>query len=161
MRSIRVRVPVYVSAFLLLVGIALVAQATTPVTRSQMESFVYTALAGAGVCIFGSFWVLLTYINARLERHVSRLEKAVEGVGVMMRDHHVDPQAHPIGSATRLDPIHAKLEVIDHSLTALLSEHRVIRETEDEVCKLIRKKADEKRKTDPNGFNPIPLRGDE
>ena len=52
---LRLRAPVYVSAVLLLVGIALAAQATQPVTRSQMESFVYLTVAGAAVSIIGAF----------------------------------------------------------------------------------------------------------
>ena len=147
-RRLRLRVPVYISALLLLAGIALVAQATTPVTRSEMESFVYVVVAGAGVCVVGSFWILLTYINGRVEAHISRLERAVEEVGVMMRDHHLDPLAHPVGSANRLEPINRKLDSIDHALTELITEHRVIRDTEDEVCALIRKNAAARRRTD-------------
>ena len=143
-----------ISFGLLLTGVTLTATATTPVTRSQMESFVYVVVAGAGACLVAAFWVLMLTITGRTERAVERIVAALEA-------HHEDPLAHPAGSANRINPVMERLDLIEQRLekthdvlVELHAEHRVIRATEDEVCTLIRARADARRKTDPDGFDP-------
>lgn len=117
---LRLRVPIYTSAILLFAGIALAAQATTPVTRSQMESFVYVTLAAAGASIIAAFWILIGFVTARVEKsldsHVTRLEGMVRGFADVMKEHHEDPLAHPRGSAQRLDPLTGKLDALGRAL---------------------------------------------
>lgn len=126
----RVRVPIYTSALLLCVGLALAAQATQPVTQSQMESFVYASLAAAGVSIVAAFWILISFVTARVEKsldqHVTRLEAMVAGFSRVMQEHHEDPMAHPRGSAVRLDPINAKLDSLGHILGTVHEQTAVL-----------------------------------
>jgi hypothetical protein len=129
-RSLRLRVPVYASALLLLVGLALAAHATQPVTRSQMESFVYVVAAGSGSAILAAFWLLLTFVTSRVERtlekHVGRLESMVSGFAECMRDHHEDPMAHPRGSAVRLDPMNAKLDALGNAVASVHEQTSIL-----------------------------------
>lgn len=179
LRRLRLRAGIYISALLLFAGLALGVQATQPVTRSEMESFVFTTLAGAGIAVVGSFWVLLQSTIGRTEKaadvRLERVEKLVGDLVAAMKAHHEDPLAHPAGSANRIDPINARLDELREALqqthdvvTALHAEHQVIRGTEDEVCAVIRSLAGKRdpnespkprRKDDPSGTDNRPLRG--
>lgn len=79
-RRLRARASVYLSAILLLVGIALTAQATQPVTRSEMESYVLGTGVAGGAAIFGAVWVLLQSKTGRIEQ---ALDKLAEGQSEM------------------------------------------------------------------------------
>lgn len=129
-KRMRLRVGVYASALLLLVGVALIANATTPVTRSEMEAYFWERMAAGGGVLFAAVWVLLQSKTSRIEQ---MLDKLAEGQ-VMTRD----------------------------ALTGLISEHKMIRENEEEVCAVLRlrraERQDQQRHGDPDGFDPTGLR---
>lgn len=168
----RLRVGIHLSALMLIVGMALVAEATQPVTRSQMESYAQWLFGTGLTTMAGAFWVLVNWINNKtretLAASIDRVEKQVANLTALMHEHHIDPLAHPLGSANRIDPINEKLERMHDDLTQLIAEHRVIRGSEDEVCALVRMMAQKrdpadspkpKRQDDPNGVDHRPERG--
>lgn len=111
----RLRAGVYFSALLLLVGVALTAQATQAVTSSQMHEYVLTSLGAAGVVVFGAFWVLLITISGRSEKalmaSVQRLEKAVAEFTSALKEHDGGEHAHwPISE--RIDEIDKRIDAI-------------------------------------------------
>ena len=172
LRRLRLRAGIYVSALLLLVGLALAARATEPITKSQAEAMIDSRLAAAGVLVFGAFWVLLLTFTGRQERALTasilRLEAAVASFTKALADHDASPLAHTAASEHNHDPMNAQAGRIEEKLDALILEHRVIRGTEDEVCHAIRSLANQKRspadspnpkrKTD-SGDDYTPLRG--
>ena len=170
-RDLRYRAPVYLSALLLLMGIALVARATQPVTQSEMRSFVYETIAAAAVLVVGAFWILLTTINGRTERTlteaVNRLESAVQKLIVGLEAHNSDPLAHSAASEHNHSPMNDKLDLMDerqqkiHDIVlGLKAEHDLIRSEEDELCAILRRRKEEpRRKSDPEGFDASKERG--
>lgn len=170
-RRLRYSAPVYVSAFLLLVGISLVAHATQPMTESQTKAFVFETVAAAGVVMFGSFWILLNTLVNRVERslssHVDRIEKALDDALSGMKDHDDNPRAHSAASEHNHKPMNDQMTQIESKLDQLILEHRIIRGSEDEVCKFVRSMAthrDPKDSPKPkregdSGDDYTPLRG--
>mgnify|MGYP000893684675 CR=1 FL=1 len=171
-RRVRFRAPLYIAWGLFFLAWTIAARATTPVLESHMREFVYWTIGVVIFSLVGAGGAFVSYLNARMERSferaIGRLEKNVEDLGEMLRSHHLDPLAHPIGSANRLDPINEKLDVLHDSLTQLLTEHRIIRGSEDEVCMLVRSLAQKrdpmesaatKRHDDTNGLDHRPERG--
>lgn len=130
---------VYLSAMLLLVGMSLAAHATQAVVEAGVSrAEMYATIGGTGAAILGAFWLLLG-------SHTSRMEKSVEALVSVMKEHHSDPMAHPAGSATRINPVMDKLDKLAESIAAthtevvaLRAEHNVIRDSEQEVCAMVK-----------------------
>ena len=70
---LRRRASVYLSLGMLLAGYALVAQATTLVTKSQMESYVMGVGLTGGAVVFGAVWALLQSKTGRIEELLDKL----------------------------------------------------------------------------------------
>lgn len=170
-RRLRYSAPVYVSAFLLLVGISLAAHATQPMTESQTKAFVFETIGAAAVVTFGSFWLLLNTLVNRVERslsaHVDRIEQALDDALAGMKAHDENPRAHYEASEHNHKPMNEQMNSIETKLDNLLMEHRIIRGAEDEVCKFVRQMAthrDPKDSPKPkregdSGDDYTPLRG--
>ena len=122
-RRLRSRALLYVSAILLLVGVSLTARATQPVTRSEMESFVYVTLAVSAGALIGAVWTLLSYHLGRLERMfdrgVARLEAAQSVSHEALRMHNDDPLAHVAAAEHNHGPILDRLDEIEARLGAI------------------------------------------
>lgn len=179
-RRLRAQAGIYVSALLLCAGVAL---ANDPVTQSQMRSFVYETVGGAAVLVLVSFWALLIFFNARAERSleaaitalketnddtkkaltdsVNKLEFGIEKMLDGLHLHAVDPLAHPAASEHNHGPMNEQSKRIEQKLDQLILEHRVIRGSEDEVCKFVRSMAtaSPKRADDPPDFDGTKRRG--
>ena len=116
LRRLRARVPVYLSALMLLVG-ATLALANEPITRSQAESMIDARIAAAGVIVFGAFWVLLLTISGRSEKalaaSIDRLDKTVAEFKRALETHNESPFAHGPASEHNHAPLMAKLERIE------------------------------------------------
>lgn len=117
---LRARIGIYTSAILLLVGAAVAAQATDPITRSQAESMMDGRLAAAGVLVFGAFWVLLLTISGRSEKalvaSIQRLEKAVATFADALARHDESPFAHRAASEHNHLPLEAKIDATKKDL---------------------------------------------
>ena len=116
LRRLRARVPVYISALLMLIG-ATLAVANEPITRSQAESMIDSRLAAAGLVVFGAFWVLLLTISGRSEKalaaSIDRLDKTVAEFKKALELHDSSPFAHGAASEHNHTPLMAKLERIE------------------------------------------------
>jgi hypothetical protein len=106
-----------------------------------------------------------------MERVIGHVTEKVGTLSELMQDHHLDPLAHPAGSANRINPVMERLAELDNRLrqnhellVKLHAEHTVIRGQEDETCRLVRQLADFKknaarrRATDPPGFDATSVR---
>ncbi len=87
LRRLRARASVYLSALLLLAGLALAAQATTPVTQSQMEAYFWERFAAGGSLLFAAVWTLLQSKTSRIEQSLDKqsevlghLKEALDGL---------------------------------------------------------------------------------
>lgn len=160
MVRLRMRAGVYISGILLLLGLALAAQATTNVTRSEMESFVLAALGGAGVVVFGAFWILLITISGRSEKalmkSVERLENAVAAFAAALAAHDNSPYAHQSASEHNHGPIEKDIHDLKMELDGF------IRWCHEHQCPALPRNPESsphpKRKTDSKD-DYTPLRG--
>jgi hypothetical protein len=174
-RRLRSRVPVLVAWGGLLTVAACIVEATEPVTRSQMEAFVYRSMASviSIAVLFGAG--AIAWLLAR-DRDISgkrfdTLAESVERVLSALASHDENPRAHGVASDRNHDPIHAELsglrEVqseIAERLGALLAEHHVIRANEDALCTMLQRRdptlsPHPRRASDPEDFDGRALRG--
>ena len=123
MVRLRARSGLYLSVLLLLAGVSLTARATQPVTRSEMESFVYVTLAVGAGALVGAVWTLLSYHLGRLERMfergVERLEASQSRGHDALREHNEDPHAHAAAAEHNHGPILDRLDEIEARLGAI------------------------------------------
>jgi hypothetical protein len=150
---------------------------TQYVTTEEMHRFVVvTFLSGAGVVLGGLavvFSMVTRYrdseMHAAIEANAATVQSNAEQISElikMMENHHVDPFAHPIGSATRIDPINRKLDALTEKLNTLIGQHDAIQGQEHGICEALaelrhRNPADSpypKRKDDSRD-DYTPLRG--
>lgn len=121
---LRARAGLYLASILAFVGVSLAAQATQPVTRSEMESFVYSTLAVAALATLTGGAGIIAWILARdrsLQREhlaqiitaISELATGLNGAIRALKEHDSDPDAH--GPAQRVGhaPILQRLDAID------------------------------------------------
>lgn len=170
LRRLRLRVRVYLSAGMLLLGLSLGAAANEPITKSQAQAMIDGRLAAAGVLVFGAFWVLLLTFTGRQEKALTasilRLEVAVANFAKSLSEHDINPRAHTAASDHNHDPMNEKLDALaagQHSLNVklerLYSEHRVIRRTERCLLQTRTERRDPsdspspRRKDDPEDFD--------
>lgn len=163
---LRSRAGLYVSAILLLAGISLTARATQPVTRSEMESFVYVTLAVGGGALVGAVWTLLSYHLGRLERMfssgVERIELAQARAQAEVRAHDDDPHAHGPASEHNHGPLMEQIETIASRAERIENAvGEVLRDCEALGCRARDPRASlqPKRSGDPEGFDGRGMRG--
>lgn len=114
LRRLRARVPIILACGLLFAGAAL---ATTPVTRSQMESFVYSTMAAVitAAVLFGAgiiAWILARdrdLQGARFDSLTAEVRAAIAALSV----HNGDPLAHTAASEHNHAPMNAQLDRIE------------------------------------------------
>ena len=123
---LRARSGLYLSALLLLAGVSLTARATQPVTRSEMESFVYVTLAVGAGALIGAVWTLLSYHLGRLERMfetgVSRLEASQARSHELLRTHNEDAHAHTAASEHNHGPMQEQLDRLETQVGTILRD---------------------------------------
>lgn len=185
MKRMRRSAPWLIITGLYLLGVTLALYAagpSDPLTRDEMKSFVYEAIATSGVLVIGVAAGLLAWILAR-DREINgrRLDQIAQGLSDIasgmqatmsraleaLEAHNGNPLAHTAASEHSHGPMNSHLEAVEKKLDQLLLEHRVIRGSEDEVCAMIRSlrtrspkdSPNPKREEDPDGFDGRTLRG--
>ena len=188
MKSMRRSAPWLIVAGVYLLGVSVALYAADPnvyptaVTREEMKSFVYEALATSGVLVIGVAAGLLAWILAR-DREISgkRLDQIAQGLSDIasgmhasmnraieaLEAHNGNPLAPTAASEHNHGPMKDQTDRIEEKLDKLFLEHRIIRSSEDEVCALIRasQKRDPadspkpRREGDPEGFDGTKHRG--
>lgn len=135
----------------LILTLTAAAQAATVqyVTSGEMHRFVVvTFLSGAGV-ILGGLAVVFSMVSGARDKEmrsaIAANTAAVSALAEMLKQHHLDPDAHPAGSRARIDPIKATLEKlagkqeeIHLKLTTLVAQHETIQEQEGGICTALR-----------------------
>ncbi len=180
---------------LMLAGISLVIVTTAAaqaakisyVTTEELHRFVVvTFLSGAGVILSGLAVVYSLVSGARdkeMRSAIAANTKAVADLAAMMREHHLDVDAHPAGSRARIDPVNVKLDRLQTMLTDVHEQAAVLvsgqmtavaelGEQDERIGKiekslqtllaehcLLHGQAIQKRADDPAGLDPAKLRG--
>lgn len=161
---LRRRAGLYLSVILLLVGVSLTARATQPVTRSEMESFVFLLIGGAACVLFAAVWTLLAYHLGRLERMFQSWKEDMASAVAMAREslrlHDEDEHAHGPASEHNHGPMYAQMDRIEAQgtetaelLHQLIRDHNRIQQEEGAICAALA----EFRKRDPKD-SPRPHR---
>ena len=128
---LRTRAGLYLSGLLVFCGLSLAAQATQPVTRSEMESFVYSTLAVAALATLTGGAGILAWILARdrsLQReHLAQIITAISELSTglnravrALEQHDDDPYAHRAASEHNHGPMDKKLDALDRKVDAIL-----------------------------------------
>ena len=128
---LRTRAGLYLSGLLVFCGLSLAAQATQPVTRSEMESFVYSTLAVAALATLTGGAGILAWILARdrsLQReHLAQIITAISELATglnravrALEQHDDDPYAHRAASEHNHGPMDKKLDALDRKVDAIL-----------------------------------------
>ena len=131
LRRLRTRAGLYLSGLLVFCGLSLAAQATQPVTRSEMESFVYSTLAVAALATLTGGAGILAWILARdrslqrehLAQIITEISELATGLNRAVRaleQHDDDPYAHRAASEHNHCPIDKKLDELDRKVDAIL-----------------------------------------
>jgi hypothetical protein len=121
---LRTRAGLYLSGLLVFCGLSLAAQATQPVTRSEMESFVYSTLAVAALATLTGGAGILAWILARdrdLQREhlsqiitaISELASGLNGAIKALEAHNDDEYAHGPAQKRGHEPILQRLDAVD------------------------------------------------
>ena len=124
---LRARAGLYMSLGLLVGGWTLAATATQTVTRSEMEAFVYAALAIAGFAVLGGMAGVLAFIlnrdreSARESREqiievIGKLTAGLDRAVVALESHNLSEFAHPVAARSYLAPVNARLNEMDAKL---------------------------------------------
>ena len=163
---LRLRAGLYLSALLAFVGVSLAAQATQTVTRSEMEAFVYSTMAVAGLATLGGGAGVIAWILARdrsLQReHLAQIITAISELATglnravrALEQHDDDPYAHRAASEHNHGPMDKKLDALDRKVDAILLD------CEGRACSGRDPSASPSRRraTDPDGADHTPERG--
>ena len=181
MIRIRRSAPWLIVAVLYLCGVTLALYAAgpaDPLTRDEMKTFVYEALATSGVLIIGVAAGLLAWILAR-DREINgrRLDMLAQGFSDIaanvhesmtraidaLEKHNGNPLAHTAASEHNHGPMNDKLDAVEEKLDDLIAEHRLIRDTERCLLKSMKRdpadSPNPRRVGDPPGFDGTKHRG--
>lgn len=163
---IRTLAGLYLSGLLVFCGLSLAAQATQPVTRSEMESFVYSTLAVAALAVLSGGGGMIAWILARdrslqrenLDQIITAISALATGLNRAVRaleQHDDDPYAHRAASEHNHGPMDKKLDALDRKVDAILLD------CEGRACSGRDPSASPSRRraTDPDGADHTPERG--
>lgn len=152
------------------------AKASVYVTTGEMERYFWTSfLAGAGAILGGLAIVYgmldkskTSEMRTLIQANADQVQRNAEQIGdilEMFKQHHLDEDAHPRGSAARINPIKEALDElrdkqneIHLQLAGLVAEHHQIRASEDNLCKVLSRRdpalsPHPRRSTDPTDFD--------
>lgn len=165
-RRIRLRAGLYLSGLVLFVGVALAAQATQPVTRSEMEAFVYSQLAISALAVLTGGAGILAWILQRdraLQREaqaqiITAISDVAQGLNRAIRaleDHNDSKYAHAAASEHNHEPLVERIDEIDRKVDMIL------RDCEGRECGARDPMRSERvrRASDPADFDGRPERG--
>lgn len=141
LRRLRARVPVICAIGLLFAGAAL---ATTPVTRSEMESFVYRTMAGtiATAVLLGAgviAWLLardrdiqgarFVDVKETVNRMIDKLDESL----ILLQTHNASPVAHREAAEHNHAPMNAQLDRIEARGDATATELHDLKRDHDRI----------------------------
>lgn len=174
---LRARVPVYLSALLMLCAVAMAVDAAP--TQDQHPTWPEISLAiwlryGAAVATsIGATWVLLAGYERRQDARHAETMKALSVAADRLRQHNEEPTAHQVAGEhnhrpmnEQSDRIESKVDDIGLRLHDLIRDHNRIQGQEGDICsalaELLRRNPSDsprpKRASD-SGDDYTPLRG--
>jgi len=174
---LRARVPVYLSAGLMLLAVSLAVDAapdaTPPLTWSEISLAIWVRYGAAVATSIAATWVLMAGYERRQDARHAETMKALATAADRLRLHNEDEGAHLAASRhnhgpmnEQADRLETKVDQIGLDLHDLIRDHKRIQETEGSVCEALHelRQRDPKasphprRKTD-SGTDYTPLRG--
>lgn len=166
-RRLRARVPVYLSAMLMLCAVALAVDAAPDTvqhpTWPEISLAIWLRYGAAVATSIGATWVLLAGYERRQDARHAETMKALAVAADKLRMHDEAPGAHLAASQhnhgpmnEQSDRIEGKVDDISLRLHDLIRDHNRIQEQEGEVCHALA----ELRRRDPKD-SPKPRRKDD
>lgn len=160
MRRLRAKAAIYISGMLVALGCGLTASATQPVTKSEMESFVFASLAAGGVAVIGGFWVLLNALLGPMRKSIENIEAHVARSLDAVRLHDENEHAHSAASEHNHKPMNDDMKEVKQKLDRLIHEHELIHAGCQIQAERDPKESPFKRRSsDDSGDDFTPIRG--
>lgn len=174
---LRARVPVYLSAMLVILAVALAvdAQPSAPQhpTWPEISLAIWLRYGAAVATSIGATWVLLAGYERRQDARHAETMRALATAADRLRQHNEEPTAHQAAGEhnhrpmnEQSDRIEEKVNEIGLKLHDLIRDHNRIQEQEGEVCSALaalrkRDPADspKPKRKDDSGTDYTPLRG--
>lgn len=161
---LRARVPVYLSALLMLFAVALAVDAqpatTAPPTWPEISLAIWLRYGAAVATSIGATWVLLAGYEKRQDARHAETMKALAVAADRLRQHNEEPTAHQAAGEhnhrpmnEQSDRIESKVDALGLDLHDLLRDHNRIQATEGSICTALA----ELRRRDPQD-SPHPRR---
>ena len=174
---LRARVPVYLSAMLMLFAVALAVDAQPaappPPTWPEISLAIWLRYGAAVATSIGATWVLLAGYERRQDARHNETMRALATAADRLRQHNEEPTAHqaagehnPRPMNEQSDRIETKVDQLSLDLHDLIRDHNRIQSTEGSICTAL----EELRRRDPkdspkpkratdSGTDYTPLRG--
>lgn len=164
---LRARVPIFLSAFLMLCAVAMAVDASPTTgphpTWPEISLAIWLRYGAAVATSIGATWVLLAGYERRQDARHTETMKALSVASDRLRQHNEEPTAHDAASRRNHDPmneqadrIERKLESVALVLHDLKRDHDRIQCEEGEICNALA----ELRRRDPKD-SPHPKRKDD
>lgn len=145
---VRARVPVYLSALLMLCAVALAVDAapdTGPApTWPEISLAIWLRYGAAVATSIGATWVLMAGYEKRQDARHAETMKALATAADRLQRHDENPAAHYAASAhnhgpmnEQADRVESKLDDLTMSLHDLIRDHDRIQQTEGAVCEAL------------------------
>lgn len=142
---LRARVPLYLSAFLMLCAITLAVDASPEVapvlTWSEISLAIWLRYGAAVATSIGATWVLLAGYERRQDARHADTMKALADASAGLRLHNEDEGAHVAAGERnhrpmneQADRLESKMDQLAIDLHDLIRDHNRIQETEGAVC---------------------------
>ncbi len=176
-RRLRARVPVYLSAMLMLCAVALAVDAAPDTvqhpTWPEISLAIWLRYGAAVATSIGATWILMAGYERRQDARHAETMKALSVAADRLRLHDEDAGAHRAAGDhnhkpmnEQADRLENKLDQLSLDLHDLIRDHNRIQETEGMVCSALQElrrrdphdSPHPKRKTD-SGTDYTPLRG--
>ena len=176
-RRLRARVPVYLSAFLMLVAVAMAVDAAPDTgqhpTWPEISLAIWLRYGAAVATSIGATWVLLAGYERRQDARHAETMKALSVAADRLRQHNEEPTAHNVASRHNHGPmneqtqrIEEKVDALSLNLHDLIRDHNRIQSQEGEICTALEslrrrdpKDSPHPRRADDSGDDYTPLRG--
>lgn len=174
---LRARVPVYLSAMLMLLAVALAVDAqpsvTQPPTWPEITLAIWLRYGAAVGTSIGATWVLLAGYEKRQDARQAETMKAIATAADRLRQHNEEPTAHDAASRRNHGPmnvqvgrIESKVDDIGLRVHDLIRDHNRVQTEEGNICNALaelRKRdplnSPKSRRADDSGADYRPLRG--
>jgi len=174
---LRARVPVYLSAMLMLLAVGLAVDAQTvapaPPTWPEISLAIWLRYGAAVATSIGATWVLLAGYERRQDARHAETMKALSVAADRLRQHNEEPTAHDVASRHNHGPmneqtqrIEDKVDALSLNLHDLIRDHNRIQSQGGEICTALEslrrrdpKDSPRPKRADDSGDDYTPLRG--